>query len=90
MTEPKTAGKVTQPKPEPKPRQVTLTVPAGIDPEVFLKGLKAFEELKVKGAKVGKADGRALKALRDAHKEEFRGYRVREWKKEGLDPSNLK
>jgi hypothetical protein len=72
------------------PNTVTIEIPEGMTQGEFLKAMKSFEDQRLKAKKIARADGRALKRLRDARKEELLRYRREEWKKEGLDPSNLK
>lgn len=77
------AGEVT-------PKTVSVPLPSGMTAEAYLKAITTYTEAVEKGKKVGKADGRAFRELRDLHKAEFLKLRIASWKKEGLDPSNLK
>ena len=81
---------MTQNKVIPTSKTATVNVPEGMTIEEFLKGVKSFSDTKIKYQKIGKADTRALARLRKAHAPEFLKMRKEEWKKEGLDPSNLK
>ena len=70
----------------------TVSVPLleGMTPEALLKAFSTFNKNVIIGKAKGKADMAAYKHLRNAHREELRGYRIEEWKKAGLDPSGIK
>lgn len=70
--------------------KITLDVPEGMTAEQYAKMVTTFTKNKEKGQKIGRADGKALRALIKGHKPEFQDLRRKFWKEEGLDISNLK
>ena len=71
-------------------KTVSIPLPVGMTQEAFLKSLSTFNKNVITGKAKGKADMAAYKHLRNAHREELRGYRIEEWKKAGLDPRGIK
>lgn len=69
---------------------VQMEVPEGMTPEQYKKVIDTWNKNREKGQKIARADGQALRALIKAHKPEFHQLRVKFWREEGLDPSNLK
>ena len=80
VADPKTNGKQT----------VEMEVPEGMSPEQYKKMVNTFNRNREKGQRIARADGKALRALIKAHKPEFHQFRVKFWKEEGLDTTNLK
>lgn len=70
--------------------KITLDVPEGMTAEQYAKMVNTWTKNKEKGQKIGRADGKALRALIRTHKPEFQNLRRGFWKEEGLDTSNLK
>jgi len=70
-------------------QQIQINLPPNMTVEQFNSLFGTFTKAVVKGRAIGRADGRAVRRLLNAHKDELLSYRKEEWKKEGLDPSKL-
>lgn len=69
---------------------IQVTLPAGMTEGEYRASLASFEKNVVKAKAIARADGQAMRRLRDAHKPELLKLRVEEWRKEGLDTTNLR
>jgi hypothetical protein len=87
MTNPKSVNASVTPTSTNK--TVTIPLPPGMTEEEYLKLFGTFEKVHIKGKAIGRAEGRAVRRLLNAHKDELLALRKEEWKKEGLDPSKL-
>ena len=81
---------VAKPVPANGKVKIEVDVPEGMSSEQYQKMIGTWDRNRQKGQKIGRADGKALRALIKTHKPEFTNLRRKFWKEEGLDISNLK